>query len=170
MKEEIIDIVDEKDNVIGQDTKSNAHAQGKWHRSAGFLLFKDNSWNEILIIKRAKNQLLAIPAGHLQTGESYLHGGLRELHEEMLVGKYLPDVDITALFRMKTKDSKEFILIYRIAYSGPFQINEEIVEYHFVAIKVLLKEMKERPEIYDANFRDLMDEYVNKGFLNIKSV
>ncbi|MFA6461036.1 MAG: NUDIX domain-containing protein [Candidatus Woesearchaeota archaeon] len=168
MEEEIIDIVDENDNVIGQDTKVNAHTQSKWHRSAGFLLFKDNSWNEVLVIKRAKNQLLAIPAGHLLKGESYLHGGLRELHEEMLVNKYLPDVDITALFRMKTKESKEFILIYRIAYPGPFQINEEIAEYHFVSIRSLLKDMKDHPDIYDANFRDLMDEYVRKGFLNVK--
>ncbi len=167
MEEEIIDIVDENDNIIGQDSKENAHKLGKWHRSAGFLLFKNETWKEILVIKRAKNHLLAIPAGHLQAGETYLHGGLRELHEEMLVGKWLPGVDITALFRLKTKESKEFILIYRAAYSGPFNNNEEIDSYYFVPIRELLKEMKENPEKYDANFRDLMDEYVKRGFLRI---
>jgi len=165
MSEEIIDIIDENDNVVGQDTKENAHKLGKWHRSAGFFVFKNESWREILVIKRAKNHLLAIPAGHLMSGETYLHGGLRELHEEMLVGKYLPGVDITPLFRWKTKESKEFILIYRVAYSGPFQINEEIESYHFISVRDLLKEMKEHSELYDANFRDLLEEYVKRGYL-----
>jgi len=165
MANENIDIVDENDNFIGQDTKVNAHSLGKWHRSSAFLIFKDESWREILIIKRAGNHLLAIPAGHLQAGETYLHGGLRELHEEMLVDRWLPDVNITGLFRWKTKESKEFILIYRIAYSGPFQSNEEIESYQFLPIRELLKEIKEHPERYDANFRDIMEEYVRKGYL-----
>jgi 8-oxo-dGTP pyrophosphatase MutT (NUDIX family) len=162
---EIIDIVDENDNVIGKDTKENAHHLGKWHRASVFLVFKNESWKEILVIKRAKNHLLAIPAGHLQAGETYLHGGLRELHEEMLVGRWLPDVEITALFRLKTKESKEFILLYRVAYPGPFHINEEIESYYFVSIRELLRDMKEHPGQYDYNFRDLMEEYVRRGFL-----
>jgi isopentenyldiphosphate isomerase len=157
--------VDENDNVIGKDTKENAHHLGKWHRASAFLVFKNESWKELLIIKRAKNKVWAIPAGHLQEGETYLHGGLRELHEEMLVNKWLPDVEITALFRWKTKESKEFILLYRIAYSGPFHNNEEVETYQFVSVRELLKEMKERPEQYDHNFIDLMEEYVKRGFL-----
>jgi len=56
MMEECCIIVDEEDNIIGQDTKVNCHlGDGKLHRAFSVLLF--NSKGELLIQKRASDKI-----------------------------------------------------------------------------------------------------------------
>ncbi|MEK6937932.1 MAG: NUDIX domain-containing protein [Nanoarchaeota archaeon] len=165
MPEELIDIVDENDNLIGQDTKKNAHDLGKWHRGAGFFIFKEESFRNVLVQKTKKDGKYRFPGGHLLAGETYLHGGLRELHEEMLVGKWLPDVEITPLFRFKEVNHHEFILMYRLVYFGPYSINhQEVEEYFFIDIKELLRKAEEDQENYIYVLPQL-EEYKKRGYL-----
>ena len=49
--DEIVDIVDENDNVIGQELKSNCHKNKILHRGANIFVFKDKSFKEILLQK-----------------------------------------------------------------------------------------------------------------------
>ncbi|MFH0701014.1 MAG: NUDIX domain-containing protein [Candidatus Woesearchaeota archaeon] len=165
MSEEIIDIVDENDNIIGQDTKKNAHTLGKLHRCAGFFIFKEESFKNVLVQKSKKDGKYRFPGGHLLVGETYLHGGLRELHEEMLVDKWLPDVEITPLFRFKVLDSKEFVLAYRMVYFGPFSLNhEEVEEYFFVDIKELFSRVEKDPSSY-IYIKPALEEYKKRGYV-----
>ena len=56
MMDECCIIVDEKDNIIGQDTKVNCHlGDGKLHRAFSVLLF--NSKGRLLIQKRASDKI-----------------------------------------------------------------------------------------------------------------
>ncbi|MBI4980900.1 NUDIX domain-containing protein [Candidatus Woesearchaeota archaeon] len=163
--EELIDIVDENDNVIGQDTKKNAHLKKLWHRAAAVLLFKDESLTETLLQKRSKNKdqdpgLLTPSGGHLNSGETYLQGALRELHEEMLVGLSLPNVELSPLFRLKNIYEKEFQLVYKLVYSGSFNIDtEEVEEYFWVKLDGLLKDIKAHPEKYTQTCKFIFSEY-----------
>ncbi len=163
--EEIIDIVDENDNVIGTDTKKNAHLKQLWHRAAAVLIFKDESLNETLLQKRSKTKeqepgLLCQHGGHLTSGETYLQGALRELHEEMLVGLSLPNVDLSPLFRLKNAYENEFQLVYKLVYSGPFNIDkEEVEEYFWVKVDELMKDIKAHPEKYTQTCKCIFNEY-----------
>ncbi len=163
--EELIDIVDENDNVIGQDTKKNAHLKGLWHRAAAVLIFKDESLNETLIQKRSKHKeqepgLLCQQGGHLISGETYLQGALRELHEEMLVGLSLPNVDLSPLFRLKNAYEKEFQLVYKLVYRGPFNVDkEEVEEFIWVKVDELMKDIKTHPEKYTQTCKFIFTEY-----------
>jgi len=149
-----VDIVDEQDNIIGQEEESVCHEQKHWHRVAAVLIFKDESFSEVLLQKRALHKksgpgLLAPVGGHLKAGETYLQGMLRELHEEMLVNSWLPAVDITPLFKLKDAELKEHMIVYRLAYRGPFNIDkEEVDSYAFYKIKEVIKDVEMHPEKY----------------------
>ena len=52
MPEEIFDVVDVDDNVIGQATRSEVHAQNLLHRAANIFVFNTNG--QLLLQKRFK--------------------------------------------------------------------------------------------------------------------
>ncbi len=165
MAEEIIDIVDENDNVIGTNTKKNAHLNKLWHRTAHILIFKDESLNETLLQKRSKNKdqypgLLAQMGGHLNSGDTYLQGALRELCEEMLVGLTFPNVDLTPLFKLKDEFDHEFRLVYRWVYSGPFKADsKEVEDFFFVKLSELFDDIKKNPQKYTPGCKFIFSEY-----------
>ena len=43
MRDELIDIVNNKDEIIAQEMKSVAHKKGLWHRSAHILILKQHN-------------------------------------------------------------------------------------------------------------------------------
>ena len=74
MKDEPVDIVDEKDNVIDTVPRSEMRKNNLRHRTAYFMVF--NSKGELLITKRSKTKdiypdLYEIPGGTLGKSESY---------------------------------------------------------------------------------------------------
>lgn len=160
------DIVDEKDNVIGQKTKKECHEKGILHRGASILLFRDSYCRQLLIQKRSKflsgrgkwNHI----GGHLNPGENYLDGAKRQLLEEMFFGKELPDLKFSKLFKFKkTADNDyEFLTIYRVIYGGKFSLNPEEVEaYAYVNINDVIKDVEKTPEKYTGTFKAILQEY-----------
>ena len=49
--EEIFDIVNERDEVVGQNTRREVHARGLWHRAVHVLVF--NARGEVFLQKRS---------------------------------------------------------------------------------------------------------------------
>jgi len=85
--EEILEVVDHEDRVIGTERRGVIHARGLMHRSAQVLLF--NSSGQLFLQKRSMNKdefpglWDSSAAGHLAPGESYRQCALRELEEEL---------------------------------------------------------------------------------------
>src|SRR5271165_5870900 len=92
MIEEIFDIVNERDEVVGQNTRREVHARGLWHRAVHVLVF--NARGEVFLQKRsmkkdtAKGKWDSSSSGHLDSGEDYDACAMRELREE--IGLSLP--------------------------------------------------------------------------------
>lgn len=86
--DELLDVVDEHDQVIGQDYRSNIYAQGKRNFRAvnAFLI---NSSGQLLIMRRSAHKKLfplcldASVGGHVKAGESHQEAFERELLEEL---------------------------------------------------------------------------------------
>lgn len=88
LKEEILDIVDEKDEIIGQASRSEVSKDGvKNYRVIN--AFIRNKEGQLWIPRRTANKRIFPLAldmsvgGHVERGESYLKGFERELLEEL---------------------------------------------------------------------------------------
>jgi len=87
MKEEMLDVIDTEDRVIGQNPRSEVHQLGFWHRGAHVFLFSPNG--KMLIQKRSADRKLAASlldcsvSEHVKAGEDYLEAAVRGLSEEL---------------------------------------------------------------------------------------
>src|SRR3989344_6175811 len=166
--DEIVDIVDEEDKIIGQELKSRCHNNMILHRGVAILVFKDDSYTKTIIQKRSMKKTsnpgeYCIPGGHISSGEDYITGAKRELREELFHGQELPkEIVFEELFKIKksTDHDYEFNVVYRIIYLGSFSNDPDEVEDYFCEdIKETLKKIKAEPENYTETTALLLKEY-----------
>src|SRR6267378_921608 len=87
MAEEIFDVVDERDEVIGKKPRNEVHRLGLMHRATHVLVF--NKRGQIFLQKRSmkKDRQPGLwdssASGHLGSGEDYDACAARELREEL---------------------------------------------------------------------------------------
>ena len=93
MKEEIFDVVNERDEVIGRQTRGEVHRLGLIHRAVHVLVF--NAAGQVFLQKRSmkKDRQPGLwdssASGHVDADEDYDACAARELREE--IGLQLPD-------------------------------------------------------------------------------
>ena len=87
MPEEMFDVVNDQDEVIGQERRSVVHRTGLQHRGIHICLFVPDG--RMLIQKRNKDRhaspssLDCSVSEHVKAGEDYLPGAIRGLQEEL---------------------------------------------------------------------------------------
>lgn len=124
--EEIFDVVDAGDAVIGRESRREIHARRLRHRAAHILVF--NRRGELFLQKRSMSKDSSpglwdsSAAGHVDSGESYDACARRELAEELGVE---PDVAPARLFKLPAcaSSGEEFVWVYRVCAEGPFVLN-----------------------------------------------
>ena len=150
MSEEIFDVVNERDEVIGQAPRPEVHRLGLRHRAVHVLIF--NARGEVFLQKRsmAKDTFPGTwdssASGHLDRGEDYDACALREVWEEL--GVQLPAVP-ARLFKIDAcaETGEEFVWIYRCRHEGPFVLHpQEIETGGWFAPAAVTLWMTERPE------------------------
>jgi len=141
--DEIFDVVDEDDNVIGQKTRKEVHSSNILHRGVHILVL--NSKGEVLLQKRSMKKdkfpgAWGDVAGHLDMGEGYEHAAARELKEEVGIEARL---EFVMKFRKKHEHDQEINSLFKCFHEGPFKPDpEEVDEVRFFSpdeIKELLK-------------------------------
>lgn len=123
MAESLILIVDDKDNVVGSATTTEARRKGIRHRISRVIV-KDSE-GRILLQKRA-DHMQTYPgrwdtsaAGHVDTGEDYMQAAKREMFEEVgLKASTLQEIDY-----YKSEDKYEAMDIRR--FNKTFEIEVE---------------------------------------------
>ncbi len=146
---ELIDVVNERDEVVGQELISICHAQQLLHRGSSILVFQDNSYSSLLLQKRSSLVYLpgrlCLPGGHLNASESYLGGARRELQEELFYQKSLPEMVLETVGKMR-KDAdqdREFDMLFRTVYAGPFFPDpQEVESFYFCNVSELTEQLK----------------------------
>ncbi len=157
MQEDIFDIVDENDQVVGQATRSEAHAKKLRHRAVHVLIFNDEG--EVFLQKRSKNKDTwpgawdSSCSGHVDQGEDYLTAAHRELDEEL---GYKPEKELEMLFKLLPceETGEEFIHVYRDSGNGPFRLNHDEIEIgEWKPISKLLEGVGFTPKRYSSALR-----------------
>jgi isopentenyldiphosphate isomerase len=131
MNEEIFDVVNERDEVIGRKARHEVHRLGLMHRAVHVLVF--NAAGEVFLQKRSmtKDRQPGLwdssASGHVDTGETYDACAIRELREEIgLVLSEPPE----RLFKLPASEQtdQEHVWIYRCQAEGPFTLHPEEIE------------------------------------------
>jgi len=161
MVDELIDICDENNNLLGiQKRKSWAHKMGLWHRASHIWIY--NSKGEILLQLRAKEKALyphmwdVSIAGHAKAGEDPITSGLREVKEE--IGLKLKKEDLKFFTIKKNKvifrdiKNNTFDYVYFFKFDG--EINKlklqskEVQKIQFFSFNKIEEELKTKFKEY----------------------
>lgn len=115
--DELLDLVDENDVIIGQYPRSIVYNKGlKYIRSIGG--FIKNSKGQLWIPRRVKEKKLNAHAldlsvcGHVSAGESYEQAFYRELYEELNIKATAINVRKLGLFKPIGDDFRYFVAVY----------------------------------------------------------
>lgn len=156
MADELLDIIDENNQVLGQKMKSDVHTNGDRHRVSAILL--RNSVGKYLIptaseLKVEAGGLFHSAAGHVPSGESYSQSAKRELWEETglradekefkLLGSFWVEKDYA------TRKEKERFEVFEIEYKdkmGKVTFNEEQINEQWLSLSELKKIFLNTPE------------------------
>lgn len=129
MAEELFDVVDAADRVIGTAPRSVVHANRWLHRAVHIFVF--NTRGELLIHKRSatKDEHPSVynssASGHLHAGEDYAAAAARELEEELGLTASL---EFVHKFAASPVTSYEFSVLYRAVTDAPPRFDPEEIE------------------------------------------
>src|SRR6516225_884525 len=150
MSEEIFDVVNERDEVVGKRPRSEVHRLGLMHRAVHVLVF--NARGEVFLQQRSlsKDRQPGLwdssASGHLDNGEEYDPCAVRELREEIGLKLSAPPERLFKLGACAETD-QEHVWVYRCEAEGPFQLNlEELQCGGWFAPEEVSRWMKEKPE------------------------
>jgi len=129
--EEWFDVVNERDEVIGQEQRAVVHAKELWHRAVYVLVF--NEAGQLFMQKRALTKdsspgMWTIScSGHVDAGEDYDAAAIRELGEEL---GWVPSSPPVRILRVAASEVTgwEFLWIYQLKAEGPFTLHPEEID------------------------------------------
>lgn len=160
--DEILDIVDEQDKVIGQAPRSEAYARRLRHRCS-FILVRDADDRIFVHRRTATKQVFPslhdmFVGGVLGTGETYDEAALREAQEELGVAD-LPAPTPLFRFRYETERWAWWSAVYQVRCTRPVRPQESEVAWHtFLTDEELAARLDEWEWVPDglAAYRELL--------------
>lgn len=165
MTEEIFDVVDHQDRVIGQAPRSEVHAHRWLHRAVHIFVF--NSRGELLIHQRsaAKDEcplkFTSSASGHLHADEDYDTAASRELAEELSLSGPL---EFLTKLPAGPQTSYEHSALYRIATDErPTFLAEEILSGEYYPLDRIDQWVEASPDDFTPCFRSLWNWYRSAG-------
>ena len=119
--DELVDIVDEEDRVVGRATRAEMRRANLLHRNVA-ILCRDRA-GRIYIHRRSPTKDVypsrydMFTAGVVASGETYAAAAVRELAEELGI----TGVQLEALFRHRYADehTRTHTVVYRVEWNGP---------------------------------------------------
>jgi isopentenyl-diphosphate delta-isomerase type 1 len=164
MSEEIFDVVNERDEVVGRETRRNVHRTGLKHRAIHVFVF--NKGGEVFLQKRSMSKDSSpglwdsSASGHLDSGEEYDACAVRELREEIGLNV---SVRPRRLFKVEAcaLTGQEFVCLYQCESEGPFTLHpEEIERGDWFSPQRVSSWINERPQDFAAAFVLLWNRFV----------
>jgi len=149
MSEEIFEVVNERDEVIGQAPRSEVHRRKLSHRAVHVLVF--NARGQLFLQKRSMKKDCfpgrwdSSASGHLDCGEDYDACAVRELREELGITLAVPPQRVFKVAACP-ETGHEFVWVYRGRHEGPFVLHpEEIEQGGWFDLRQVTRWMEERP-------------------------
>lgn len=159
--DEMFDVVDEKNQVIGQERRAVVHARHLRHRAVHIFVF--NRHGELWLQRRShlkdKHPLAwdSSAAGHLDAGETYAIAVERELKEELGIAAL---TECIATIPASEDTGWEFVELHRALHNGPMNYApEEIAGGMFFRTDQIAHWIKARPQDFAPGFIACFQEW-----------
>lgn len=176
--EELLILVDARDNIIGFENRGKCHeGEGLLHRAFSILIFNDQK--QLLLQKRSDQKLLwplywsNSVCSHPRKGEGYEEAAMRRLEEELGQAtslKLLFKFQYQARFK-NIGAEKEMCCVYIGKTNGTVRANpKEIAEWKYIDRETLNKHMMTRPQIYTPWFKMEWDRIQRHYHIDIENL
>ncbi|CAI1564612.1 MULTISPECIES: isopentenyl-diphosphate Delta-isomerase [Serratia] len=162
--EEMLILVDKKDNVIGSEGKLSIHQQGLLHRAFSIFIF--DSQGKLLLQQRAHGKYHSAGlwtnscCGHPRWGECTGAAASRRLREEMGFSTRLKRVS-SFIYHAEVSGGLieyEFDHIYIGLFDGNPKVNpDEAADWLWIDIPQLIYKLEWQPERFTVWFRKIID-------------
>lgn len=157
--QELFDVCDADDRVIGQAPRGEVHARKLLHRAVHIWVF--NSQGEFLLHRRSASKdesprcYTSSASGHLSAGEDYAPAAERELAEELgLSGR----LDYVTRLPAGLETAFEHTALYRMTTdAAPTPDPDEIESIEYVRPQEITRRIEARPEEFSPPFRVLWE-------------
>ena len=168
--EEVFDVVDEADRVIGSAPRSEVHRRKLRHRAVHVLLF--NARAELFVQKRsaAKDTFPGCydssASGHLNSGEDYDTCASRETQEEL--GLVVPVGRFSRHFKIEACEQTgwEFVWVYSLITDEQPRIDlAELESGEFWTPEYTCSRLLANPEQFAHGFMRVFNEFDHRGLL-----
>lgn len=155
---EYLDIVNERDEVIGRDTRANVHAKHEIHRGVHVLVFRSDA---SLLLQRRSRRLSYYPGswdasagGQVAAGETYEAAAVRELEEELACPP--GPLELLGVYDAFSSRQREKRAVFVHTCDGPFHpYADEIDEIAFASSTELERML--RDEDFTEGFRRTLE-------------
>lgn len=164
MQEEVVDIVDEKDNVIGSASKSDAHQKGLLHRTV-ISEIMDSQGRFALVLQSSDRQdagrYVSPIGGHVRSGESEDEALKRESLEETGLQNFNFHLIGKAIFNRTVLGRQEhhYFILYEIASDNALVLNSESVAYKHFTKEELTNTIIHSPNIFGDAFYFVLEKF-----------
>ena len=154
--------MDEKDEVVGQADKDEAHQKNLPHRLAHIFIFNDQGEMAMQLRSREVNNPLhwiTAGSGHVKSGENYLDGAKKELFEEIGV----KDIELEFMSKdfFTAGNERLFLGVFRGTHNGPFSPDpKEVEKIDFFSLDEI-RNMVNRGEKFHPQFTFLLKKHFN---------
>jgi len=158
---ELLDIIDEKDQIIGCASRDDVYRQLLSHRIVHILVFNKNG--EMILQKRSPKVSFCpghwstAAGGHVLTGEDYETAARREYLEELGVKSDLKFVE--KIFYDVPNTPNKFLAIFETRFDGTFNCESmEVSEIRPFCIKDI-KNMVDKGEKFHPELKFILEKY-----------
>jgi len=142
---EMMDVVNEKDEVVGVVSKKEIYEKSLPHRIVHVFVFNKKGELALQLQGREKKYCplhwMCTAGGHVQAGETYEQAAVREFKEE--VGAEVPITFLGKDLFIGPKGIRKTLASFMASYEGPFSPNPHEVEkvefFTFDRIKEMIK-------------------------------
>jgi isopentenyldiphosphate isomerase len=157
MPEEMFDVVNERDEVIDRQPRSEVHRRGLRHRAVHVLVFNARGQVFLQLRSMKKDRQPGVwdssASGHVDAGEGYDAAAARELREEIGLNTDRPP---RRRFKVGAgaETDQEFVWVYQTEAEGPFALNaDEIERGGWFSPEEVTRWIAERPGDFAGAFR-----------------
>ncbi len=169
MTAELLDIVNDDNQVMGQENRATVHQSGRWHRGVHIFLFTPD--RKLIVQQRSLTRLQSPGAldcsvsEHLKAGESYFEAAMRGLREELLIDP----IPLTRLLQFKLDyavgDNMISELFTGVAHSSAVRFDRLEVEQIYFLNLAEIENLANQAEIPMSRwFKQLLCWYLGKSF------